>query len=153
MYSPQKRYEYRLKHAAPLLDAFWEWMDHLKGRYDAGSRLGKAVQYVMNRKPYLNTYLKDGRCSLSNNAAENAIRPFCVGRRNWLFSDTPTGAHSSAKVYTMVEMAKAHNLNVEAYLVYLLKARPHPKMTDEELEKLMPWSHDAITGCAKVFEE
>ncbi len=149
-YSAEQRHEYRLKKAPAVLAAFWNWLDKLKD-YDKGSRLGKAVQYALNRKPYLETYLEDGRCSFSNNDSEKAIRPFCVGRRNWLFSDTPKGAHASARVYTMVEMAKVYHLNVEDYLVFLLKARPSKDMTDEELAELTPWSETARANCAPAF--
>ena len=75
------------------------------------------------------TYLEDGHCSLSNNLSENAIRPFTVGRKNWLFSASPKGAASSAIVYTMVEMAKANNLNTYQNLTYLLSQRPDAKMS------------------------
>lgn len=149
-YTAEQRHGYRLKKAPPVLAAFWGWLDGLTG-YDKGSRLGKAVQYALNRKPYLETYLEDGRCSLSNNLSENSIRPFTVGRKNWLFSDTPAGAHASARIYTMVEMAKTHSLNVEDYLVFLLKARPHKGMSDIELEQLMPWSDNARSNCAPAF--
>ena len=96
-YTAEQRHAYRLKKAPPVLQAFWKWLESLQDA-DPKSRLGKAYTYAKNRKPYLETYLEDGRCSLSNNAAENAIRPFCVGRRNWLFSDSPAGAHASARV-------------------------------------------------------
>ena len=89
------------------------------------------------------TYLEDGHCSLSNNLSENAIRPFTVGRKNWLFSASPKGAASSAIVYTMVEMAKANDLNTYKYLTYLLSQRPDAKMSDEQLEQLAPWSETA----------
>ena len=78
------------------------------------------------------TYLKDGHCSLSNNLNENAIRPFTVGRKNWLFSANPNESASSAIVYTMVEMAKANDLNTYKYLTYLLSQRPDAKMSDEQ---------------------
>lgn len=149
-FTAEQRHDYRLKKASPILAAFWSWLDKLKD-CDKGSRLGKAIQYALNRKPYLETYLEDGRCSLSNNDSENSIRPFCVGRRNWLFSDPPVGAHASARVYTMVEMAKAHNLNVEDYLVFLLNARPRADMTDEELEQFAPWSDAARASCTPAF--
>ena len=74
------------------------------------------------------TYLEDGHCSLSNNLSENAIRPFTVGRKNWLFSASPKGATSSTIVYTMVE----------SYLTYLLSQWPDAKMSDEQLEQLAP---------------
>ena len=105
-----------------------------------GSRLDKAVIYIRNRKDSLMTYLEDGRCSLSNNLSENAIRPFTVGRKNWLFCDTPNGAQASAIVYTMVEMAKANGVNVYHYLTYLLEKLPDDRMSDDDLELLAPWN-------------
>ena len=72
----------------------------------------------------MENYLKDGRCSISNNVAENAIRPFTVGRKNWLFCDTPKGADSSAVIYSIVETAKANNINVRYYLEYLFTVMP-----------------------------
>ena len=105
-----------------------------------GSRMDKAVTYIQNRRSYLSTYLEDGRCSFSNNLSENAIRPFTVGRKNWLFCDTPNGAQASAIVYTMVEMAKANGVNVYHYLTYLLEKLPDDRMSDDELELLAPWN-------------
>ena len=72
--------------------------------------------------------------------SENAIRPFAVGRKNWLFSDSVAGANASAVVYTIVEMAKAHDLNIYGYLKFLLEHRPTKEMTDEQLAELAPWS-------------
>ena len=109
--------------------------------------LAKAVNYAQNWKDTLMTYLEDGHCSLSNNLSENAIRPFTVGRKNWLFSASPKGATASAIVYTMVEMAKANDLNTYKYLTYLLSQRPDDKMSDEQLEQLAPWSETAKTNC------
>ena len=86
------------------------------------------------------TYLEDGRCSFTNTLSENAIRPFAVGRKNWLFSDSVNGANASAVVYTMIEMAKAHDLNIYGYLKYLLEQRPSEEMTDEQLSELALWS-------------
>ena len=77
---------------------------------------------------------------LPNNLSENAIRPFAVGRKNWLFSNSVEGANASAVVYTMVEMAKAHGLNIYGYLKFLLEYRPGKDMTDEQLAELAPWS-------------
>ena len=94
------------------------------------------------------TYLEDGRCSFSNNLSENSIRPFTVGRRNWLFSDTPKGADASAMVYTMVEMAKAYSLNIYKYLKYLLEHLPETRMADSELSRLAPWNPEVIGRCS-----
>lgn len=142
----QQRKEYRLQKEKPVLDAFWEWLSTQSPK--KGTRFEKAVNYAQNHKEQFMAYLEDGRCSFSNNLSENAIRPFTVGRKNWLFSDTPKGAEASATVYTMVEMAKAHNLNIYKYLNYLLEHLPNTKMTDTALAKLAPWDEDVIANCS-----
>lgn len=145
--SAEERKLKRLELEKPVLDAFWCWLESLNVL--KGSALGKAVTYAINQRPYMENYLLDGRCALSNNAAENAIRPFTVGRKNWLFADSPKGAGASAAVYSIIETAKANNLNVYTYLEYLLLYMPdtdwrnHP----EELDNLMPWSDAVKTEC------
>ena len=114
-----------------------------------GSALAKAVLYALNQKPYMENYLLDGRCSISNNTAENAIRPFVMGRKNWLFSDTPKGATASARVYSLIETAKANGLDPFSYLSILLMYMPDWDRTDEELERLMPWSNFVRQQCSK----
>lgn len=91
------------------------------------------------------TYLEDGRCNFTNNLSENAIRPFTLGRKNWLFSDSVEGAQASAITYTMVEMAKAHNLNIYGYLSCILEQRPDESWNDEQLAELAPWSEKLQT--------
>lgn len=133
----------RLEKEKPVVDGFLTWLkDQSPTR---GSRMAKAVTYIRNREPYLATYLEDGRCSFSNNLSENAIRPFVVGRKGWLFSDTPAGAETSAIIYTMVENAKANGVNVYQYLKLLLEKQPNNQMRDEELEKLAPWNQEVKT--------
>jgi transposase len=144
-YSYEKRKELRLKKEKPLLEAFWCWLDNVKPLKN--SRLDKAVQYALNRKPYLEIYLEDGRCSISNNLSENAIRPFTVGRKGWLFCDTPAGAEASAIVYSIVEMAKANQLNIYRYLAFLLSKRPSNGLDEIQLELLALWGQDAIAQC------
>lgn len=128
----------RLEKEKPIVEGFLSWLD--KQNPVKGSRMDKAVTYILNRRDYLMTYLEDGRCSFSNNLSENAIRPFTVGRKNWLFCDTPHGAQASAIVYTMVEMAKANGVNVYHYLTYLLEKLPDDSMSDNELDQLAPWN-------------
>ncbi len=145
--TPEERFCKRLELEKPILEAFWCWLESLNVL--KGSALGKAVTYAMNQRPFMENYLLDGRCVLSNNAAENAIRPFTVGRKNWLFADTPKGASASAAVYSLIETAKANGLNVFAYLQHLLLYMPdsdwqnHP----EELDDLMPWSSKVQAQC------
>ena len=145
--TPEERFCKRLELEKPILEAFWCWLESLTVL--KGSALGKAVTYAMNQRPFMENYLLDGRCAISNNAAENAIRPFTVGRKNWLFADTPKGASASAAVYSIIETAKANGLNVFAYLQHLLLYMPdtdwqnHP----EELDDLMPWSPEVQEQC------
>lgn len=142
----EQRKAFRLQKEKLVLDAFWEWVSGQRPR--KGTRLEKAVNYALNNKDNFMTYLEDGRCSFSNDLSENAIRPFTVGRKNWLFSDTPKGAQSCAIVYTMVEMAKAYNLNVYKYLCYLLERLPGTPMTDNALAALAPWNETVTASCS-----
>ena len=145
--SPAERRLKRLELEKPILEAFWCWLENLNVLN--GSALGKAVTYAKNQKKYMENYLLDGRCSISNNAAENAIRPFTVGRKNWLFADTPKGASASAAVYSIIETAKANGLNVYTYLEYLLLYMPDTdwRNNPEELDMLMPWSEGVQAEC------
>ena len=149
--SHKQIYRRRLKDEKPVLEAFWSWFDKL--RPVRGSRLDRAQKYIANRRANLQTYLEDGRCSFSNNLSENSIRPFTVGRKNWLFCDTPDGAEANMVIYTMVEMAKAYNLKIYDYLKFLLEARPSDDMTDEELDALAPWSSRAQEACQREKAE
>ncbi len=117
---------------------------------DPGSngKLKKALTYIRNRESFLITYLEDGRCSFSNNLSENSIRPITVGRKNWLFSDTPEGAQANTLYLTIVEMAKAYDLDLYEYLQFLFEQRPGKNMTDEELESLALWSERVKELCS-----
>ena len=97
----------------------------------------------------MENYLLDGRCSLSNNAAENAIRPFVTGRKNWLFADTPKGASASAAIYSIIETAKANGLDLYKYLQLILMYMPDWDNSEEYLEDLMPWSEFARSQCGR----
>ena len=147
--SPKERYHKRLDLEKPVLEAFWCWLETLT--FLKGSALGKAVVYAKNQKPYLENYLMDGRLEISNNAAENAIRPFTVGRKNWLFADTPKGASASAAVYSIIETAKANGLNVYTYLEYLLLYMPDCDWRNDPtlLDDLMPWSEAVQAECKR----
>ena len=140
----------RLEKEVPVIEGFLSWLDMQKPT--RGFRMDRAVTYIQNRRSYLMTYLEDGRCSFSNNLSENAIRPFTVGRKNWLFCDTPNGAQASATVYTIVEMAKANGVNVYHYLTYLLEKQPNDSMSDEELDQLAPWNEDVKAELKRRIE-
>ena len=136
----------RLKDQKPVIEGFLSWAKQL----DPGSngKLKKAKTYILNREVFLMTYLEDGRCSLSNNLSENSIRPVTVGRKNWLFSDTPAGAIANTMYLTIVEMAKAYELNLYEYLKFLLEHRPTENMSDKELDHLAPWSTEVQELCS-----
>ena len=138
-------YNRRLKDQKPVIEAFLSWLDQLHP--ESGDRLIKAINYSNGCRPFMMNYLKDGACSLSNNLSENSIRPLVVGRKNWLFCDTPAGADASMKIYSMIETAKANELDPLKYLSFLLEHRPDAEMSDEELEQFAPWSKLAQETC------
>ena len=146
--SSESRHEEWQKNAKPLLDEFWQWVSHLNPLQN--SNLGKAVTYALNQKETLINFMLDGRIEISNNRAENAIRPYVTGRKNWLFADTTRGAKASAIVYSMIESAKANQLNPYMYLVYLLSKLPGiNELTQESLAPFLPWSPELPSWCHK----
>ena len=136
--------------AEPLLEAYWWWVNTLEPT--PGSKLAEAVTYARNQKEYLNSFLEHGEVDISNNYAENAIRPFTVGRKNWLFCDTPKGADASAIVYTVVETAKANGLEPYRYLKLLLTELPYLGKTpsQEDLMQFLPWSKTMQAACTEL---
>lgn len=140
------RLRQRQKHSKPILDAYWAWLETVNPL--KGSGLGKAIQYSINQKEFLDAFMLDGRIELSNNRAENSIRPFVTGRKNWLFSDTTRGADASATVYSIIESAKSNRLNPYMYLVHLFKQLPSlVELNSETLECLLPWSPTIPEWC------
>jgi len=117
---PDEKHRRRAEESKPLLDDFFEWLTTVNPA--GGSKLAKAVQYALNEKRYLYGFLADPGIEISNNRAENAIRPFVVGRKNWLFADTPKGASASAVLYSLMISAKMNGLNAEEYLTRLLRS-------------------------------
>ena len=112
-----ERYEQRLVKIKPLLDAFFAWAEELQ--VSGKNKLVDAVRYTLNEKKYLYTFLEDGDVPIDNNRAENAIRPFTVGRKNWLFNNTERGAKCSALLYSIISTAQANGMDVEKYLTDL----------------------------------
>lgn len=139
-YKPQYRYEYRQNRELPILEEYFAWLNTVHP--EKGSKLEEAVRYSLNQKQQLSEFLNNGEIPISNNLAENAIRPFTLGRKNWLFCDTPKGAESSAIVYSLVESAKANGVEPFGYLQHVLLELPYLGKTHshEELESLMPWA-------------
>jgi len=134
----QKIFEYRKELSQPVLDEFKNWLDSIQPIVVPKSLLGKAVNYSLNQWHKLEKFMLDGRLEISNNRSERIIKNLVIGRVNWLFADTPSGATSSAIIYSIVETAKANNLNVYQYLAYILEKLPN--IDDKNVHKLFPWS-------------
>ncbi len=149
--SPEDKKKQRQERSKPVLDAFWSWVNENKDTCLPKSKLAKAFGYALNQKEGLMNFLKDGNIAISNNLAENSIRPFTVGRRNWLFSGSPEGASASAAVYSIVETAKANGLNPYEYLRYIFKYLPGVCFNEEPgfLEEFLPWNPDVQSFCNK----
>ena len=135
------RYKTRLEKSAPIIDDFIEFLNINVHNSLGGSALGKALVYAKNHMASFKIFLKDGSLEIDNNAAERAIKPFVIGRKNWLFCKNKRGAKSSSIIYSIIETAKANNLLVEKYLLFLIDTLSNLKIADKEkLIEVMPWS-------------
>jgi transposase len=130
-------YALRQQQAKPVLDEFKRWLEEKAPLTPPGGLLGKAISYTLNQWSRLIAYLQDGRLRPDNNLVENAIRPFVVGRKNWLFSGHPRGAEASAFLYSLIETAKANGLKPYAYMRYLFDQLPLAK-TEDDYRNLLP---------------
>lgn len=146
-----KRAAKRNELAKPILNDFWTWLDEVSKSNTIlpKGKLAKAINYANNHKEEFMNYLKDGDCNISNNIAENSIRPFTIGRKNWLFAGSPKGAETSAALYSIVETAKANGLNPFKYLEYIFKELPaiEFRMYPEYLEDFLPWNEEVQAFC------
>lgn len=121
--TPEDRHKERGRLAKPLVDEFFNWLDQLGAL--PKSLLGKAASYGMSQRKYLERYLLDGRLEISNNRAERSIKPFVIGRKNWLFSNTPHGARTSAIYYSLLVTARENGLNPYEYLAWIFTNAPN----------------------------
>ncbi len=137
--SPKEIYQIRQEKAKPILDDFEKWLSKRKLETPPKGLLGKAISYTLNQWKRVVGYIEDGNLSPDNNMAENSIRPFVIGRRNWLFSGTPEGAEASALLYSLIETAKVNNLEPYAYLRYIFEMLPMASSL-EDYEALLPWN-------------
>ena len=135
--APEERLLVRCKESLPIVEEFYTW---LEARDPAHKGQKEAITYARNQKAELMRFFEDGRIPISNNAAENAIRPFVIGRKNWLFCKSNDGAVAAVDAYSLVETAKANGLDVLKFLNYIFRkislADANP--TDDILESLMP---------------
>uniref|UniRef100_UPI0022B3C92E IS66 family transposase n=1 Tax=Zhongshania aquatica TaxID=2965069 RepID=UPI0022B3C92E len=137
--SREDRYTLRQELSVPLLQVLREWLDKTLHSTLPKGALGTALGYLDKNWEKLIRYTDDGDVNIDNNLAENAIRPFVIGRKNWLFSATPRGAHASASLYSLIETAKANGLEPYHYLRDVFATLPSVK-TEEELQALLPWA-------------
>ncbi|MDV1990816.1 IS66 family transposase [Escherichia coli] len=137
--SDAERYQARQTRSMPLLAEFKTWLDNNVGKVMKGSLTRKAMEYTLGQWPYLVGYCERGDLHISNVLAENAIRPFAVGRKAWLFADSAQGAKASATCYSLLETAKANDLEPSAYINYVL-AQIGEADSLEKLEALLPWN-------------
>ena len=133
-----ERFEIRKNLSVPLLNEFKAWLDKTVAHVAPKSAIGAAVSYTLNQWPKLMAYTQDGQLSIDNNRAERAIKPFVIGRKNWLFSNTDSGANASANLYSVIESAKANGLEPRQYIEYLLTELPKRKAGDD-VKDLLPW--------------
>jgi len=135
--SSDQKYQTRQEKSLPQLKKLRQWIDNNLHKVPKDSLTGKALTYINNQWEKLIVYCEDGRLNISNVLAENAIRPFVVGRKAWLFSNSPKGASASSVHYSLIETAKANNIEPYAYLVHVLNKIPYAN-TVEEIEMLLP---------------
>lgn len=145
---PEERYKQRLEQSKPILDSFLSWLKVQEQHVLPKSGLGKAITYCLNQWDKLVAFLEDGRLEIDNNRSERAIKPVVLGRKAWLFSNTPNGARASAIIYSIVETAIANGLNPYYYLRYLFEQLPNLDLTDHDnLDQLLPWSTTLPVSC------
>jgi len=137
--TPEQRKRLRDERARPLWDELRCWLDAKRGHAPPQMLIGKAMTYLDNQWPQLIRVLDDGRLEVDNNRCENALRPFVLGRKAWLFSDTPAGAEASARLYGLIETVKANGCEPYAYLRRVFTELPKAT-TLAEVEALLPWN-------------
>lgn len=141
-----KKTKARKEKSLPILEEFYKWAETENKKTFMSAKMSKALNYAINHKEKLCQFVHDGRIPLTNGEAERNIRPFAILRKNFLFSDTLSGANACAVMYSIVQTAKVNNLNIEKYINYLLEELPqleNPK-DEESLKKFLPWSESLL---------
>ena len=147
--TPEEKAEIRQKEAKPLLDKFFAWCEESKEDVLSKSKIHQAFQYTLNLRKGLSEYINDGYLPMTNSLDERTIRPFAVGRKNWLFSASPKGADASAATYSIIETAKANGLDPYKYLCFVFKYLPSQDLVNnpESLDMFLPWSKESKENC------
>ena len=149
--SAQERQDRRQLSVKPLVEAYFTWVRENLPKVPQKSKTWEGFNYSLGQEKYLKVFLDDGEVPMDNNAAEQSVRGFCIGKKNWVMIDTVAGAKSSAIIYSIAETAKANNLKPYDYFEYLLAEIPkHLDETDRGfLDDLLPWSPDLPENCLK----
>src|SRR5699024_4082518 len=146
--TPEERFESRLKHSKHVLDAFSAWLKIQEPKVLPNSALGKVIKYCRKHWHILILFLDVGHLKIYNDRSERSIKPFVIGRKNFLFSNTPKGAKSSAIIYSIVETAKENKLIPFEYLKYLFEQLPNIDTTNKDaVDQLLPWSPNIPLHC------
>ena len=147
----QERQNRRQLNVKPLVEAYFVWVRENLSKVPQKSKTWEGFSYSLNQEKYLKVFLDDGEVPMDNNAAEQSIRGFCIGKKNWVMIDTVAGAKSSAIIYSIAETAKANNLKPYDYFEYLLTEIPkHLDDTDRNfLDDMLPWSPNLPANCRK----
>jgi len=152
--TPEERFSARKQRSEPILDEFKQWLDVQNLAALPKSKFGGAIKYCLNQWKKLIVFLQDGRIEIDNNRSERSIKPFVVGRKNWLFCFTPRGAKASAILYSIVETAKENELIPFEYLKYLFQRLPNINTDDKTaIDNLLPWSDAVPKDCRKTTSQ
>ena len=133
----EEKYKLRQEHAKPQLEKIHAWLIEHVHQAPPKGKLGQGMQYMLNHWHKLIIYIDDGKLNIDNNLVENTIRPFALGRRNWLFAGTPKGAEAGAILYSLLITAKENKLNQHAYLTFVFN-RIRACQTEEDYQQLLP---------------
>jgi transposase len=142
--TPAQRAEARRQRSAPIMRDFPAWLEAPARKVLPESRIGKAVYYTLGQWQKLCVFVTHGEAPMRNNRVENAIGPFALGRKGWLFADAVKGANASANLYSLVGTAKANGIEPHAYLTFLFEQLPYLK-TVEDYEAVLPWNARTVS--------
>jgi len=133
------RRQARAEHSKPAMEAFFSWAERLNREKLPKMLLGTAIRYALDQRLWLERVLLNGRLELSNNRAERSIKPFVIGRKNWLFNNTPKGAEAGAMIYSIIETAKENGIHPYEYLAAVFRQMPNLP-TGSSIDALLPWN-------------
>lgn len=139
-FSPQQIHETRQKKAKPILDKLKEWLDDQLPKVPPQHPIAEAIKYTLRFWDNLIRYIDDGRFEIDNNRTERGIKPFVIGRKNWMFHDSVSGAEAGAIIYSLIETCKAHKINAYLYLRYVLQEIPNGDKSKETYRSLLPFN-------------